>query len=470
MIVTTNNKHYTDIANAIRLKSNIDDVYKPSEMANAILDIKSKEPKLQEKDINFYDYDGTLLYTYTLSEIQELTELPELPEQEGLICQEWNYNLTSIKSVNHKLNVGATYITDDDKTRLYIYLTDIYRLDVPLYFSQSISEGVIINWGDGTEPETLFGAGSRNITHSYAESGFYLITLEPIGNCELGFGAGYSSYSVIGNDLIGYRNVLYKVEIGKNVTTIGSGAFYKCNCLQSITIPKGLKYVNGSSFSYCYSLECLVFPDELETIAAFSINYCYELQIAIIPNTVTSIGTYTFSYCHSLKSIILSPKMSIISDNIFYNCFGLKDVIIPDKTTEIGNSSFYGCYSLLDLLIPNNVEIIKGSAFYNCTAMNKLILGESITEIESYAFNGCTEIQTITLHENIEKIGVYGFSQCKFVKNYFIYSIEPPILDSDNVFSQIATDCIIHVPVESLENYKNAQYWSIYADKIVGDL
>ncbi len=39
MIVTTDNKHYGDIANAIRTKLGVEDTYKPHEMAEAVLSI-----------------------------------------------------------------------------------------------------------------------------------------------------------------------------------------------------------------------------------------------------------------------------------------------------------------------------------------------------------------------------------------------------------------------------------------------
>ena len=35
------------------------------------------------KDVNFYDYDGTRLYSYTVAEAAALTELPPLPTQPG---------------------------------------------------------------------------------------------------------------------------------------------------------------------------------------------------------------------------------------------------------------------------------------------------------------------------------------------------------------------------------------------------
>ena len=48
--------------------------------------VKIESPQL--KDVNFYDYDGTLLHSYTAEEAQALSELPPLPTQKGLICQE----------------------------------------------------------------------------------------------------------------------------------------------------------------------------------------------------------------------------------------------------------------------------------------------------------------------------------------------------------------------------------------------
>ena len=36
------------------------------------------------KDVNFYDYDGTLVASYSLSEAQSLTALPDGPTHDGL--------------------------------------------------------------------------------------------------------------------------------------------------------------------------------------------------------------------------------------------------------------------------------------------------------------------------------------------------------------------------------------------------
>ena len=78
----------------------------------------------EESDINFWDYEGTLLYAWTLTELAGKTELPPLPSRDGLICQGWNWTLQDIKSVGHAVDVGANYVTDDGKTRIYIHLEE----------------------------------------------------------------------------------------------------------------------------------------------------------------------------------------------------------------------------------------------------------------------------------------------------------------------------------------------------------
>ena len=81
-------------------------------------------PTATAKAVNFRDYDGTILYSYTVDEAAALTELPPLPEHSGLICQGWNWSLDDIKAMGRAVEVGAMYITDDGKTRIYIHLEE----------------------------------------------------------------------------------------------------------------------------------------------------------------------------------------------------------------------------------------------------------------------------------------------------------------------------------------------------------
>ena len=254
-------------------------------------------------DITFYDYDGTIVTSWTLEELATKTALPDYPSHEGLTCQGWNWSLVDLKTANRKMNVGAMYITDDGATRLHIRIATVGRMTVPLHIGQTVANGVSIDWGDGSAAETLSGTGNVNTSHTYAEPGDYIISLMPQDGCTLSFGDGSISNCVMGstgNNGRVYCNMLQEVYVGKNVTTIGSYVFQNCYSLASVTIPDG----------------------------------------------VTSIGNYTFYNCYSLASVTIPSGFASISNSIFYNCYSLAIVTIPDGVTSINNNAFGNCYGI----------------------------------------------------------------------------------------------------------------------------
>ena len=180
-------------------------------------------------DIMFYDYDGTIVTSWTLAELATKTALPDYPSHNGLICQGWNWSLADLKTANRKMNVGAMYITDDGKTRIYIHLEEGRTSPV---LGVCPNGTVDIDWGDGTVHDTLTGSDTSTAVytsaHSYAAPGDYVIQLTVTGS--MGFGSNgllvYTSNSDDRNSV--YRNAIRKVELGSGVTSIGDGAFSAC--------------------------------------------------------------------------------------------------------------------------------------------------------------------------------------------------------------------------------------------------
>ena len=240
-------------------------------------------------------------------------------------------------------------VIGDGKTYLYIKIAAEGRMTVPLYFSQTVANGVTIDWGDGSATQTLSGTGNKNTTHTYAEIGEYVISLDPVDGCTLGLGNGSSSYCVMGsasNNGLVYCNMLQAVEIGINVTSIGSYAFYFCYSLASIVIPQGVTSIGDYAFYSCYSLASIV-----------------------ISNSVTSIGSYAFYGCSSLASVVIPNNVTSIGDYAFYGCYSLASIVIPQGVTSIGKNAFYSCYSLASIVIPQGVTSISSNAFYYCHGM-----------------------------------------------------------------------------------------------------
>lgn len=424
----------TNIANAYTQAGNkgatLPQVQNSANLAETISSIQTgggTPVSVEEKDVNFYDYDGTRLYSYTLAEVQALTELPELPSHDGLICQGWNWSLADIKAENKETDVGAMYVTDDGKTRLYIEVPTNARTTVPLCFRQSVANGVEVDWGDGSAVETFSRSGSTNIlpTHTYSSVGNYVITLKPIGNCQLTLGDINSVYCIMGiNNATNkvYQNMLYKVEIGTNVTTIGNKVFISCRRLSTITIPNSVTIIGTDMFSGCYSLSTI-----------------------IIPNSVTSIETQAFISCNSLSIISIPKSVTSIGNSAFSNCGCLLSITLPNSVTSIGTGVFISGYGLSSIAISNNLTSIETSTFYNCMCLSIIVIPNSVTSIGSRAFGFC-----------------YGMHYYDFSTHTSI-----PTLVNTDAFNSIPTDCKIVVPDNLYETWIGTTNWSTYASYII---
>ena len=385
----------------------------------------SATPSAKWDDVTFIDYNGSVLYSYTLAEAQALTELPALPSHDGLVCQGWNWTLAAIKALNRPATVGAMYITDYGATRFHIRIATVGRMTVPLYIGQTVANGVSIDWGDGIAPETLAGTGNVNTSHTYAEPGDYIISLMPDDGCTLSLGGGASSYCVIGstaNNGRVYCNMLQDVYVGKNVTSIGSSAFSNCCSLASITIPDGITSIGGSAFSNCYSLASITIPDGVTSIGSYAFRSCYSLASITIPDGVTSIDSYAFNSCPSLASITIPDGVTSIGSNTFSSCHSLASITIPDGVTSIGSGAFSNCYSLASITIPDGVTSIGASAFSNCYG------------IRYYDFSACTAI---------------------------------PALSNTNSFNGIPSDCQMLIPSALYDGWSTSTNWATYASKMV---
>jgi hypothetical protein len=322
LIVTTDDKHYGDIADAIRAKLGTTDRYKPEDMAAAVGDIESGGggaiPSASPKEVNFYDYDGKLLYSYTLAEARSLAALPAAPDHSSdtipLTFQGWNYTLAQVNALTDNANIGATYIPTDGKTHLKIRIAAEGRMDVPLRFSQTVANGVTIDWGDGSPTQKLTGTGNRSTTHTYSSAGDYDITLAVESGCVLGLGANSSSYCVLGatgNNGLVYCNMLQEVNVGEHVASIGTYAFRYCYGLASITIPNSVASIGTYAFYYCYSLASITIPNSVTSIGTYAFSNCYSLASITIPNSVASIGTYAFQNCYGMAIYDFSTHTSV---------------------------------------------------------------------------------------------------------------------------------------------------------------
>ena len=329
----TNTADLTKVASAIREKGGTyDPLVYPDGFVTAIQAIQAGgSAPGAPGDITFYDYDGTIVTSWTLEELATKTALPDYPSHDGLTCQGWNWSLADLKTTNRKMNVGAMYITDDGKTRIYIRLEE-GRTSPMLGVCPNGT--VTVDWGDGTTPDTLTGTSTTTVkwtpNHAYAAPGEYVIKLTVDGTMGFYDDSSSSDSSAIlryssGDDNRNhvYQNSVQKIEIGNGVTSIGDYTFYSCYSLSSITIPDGVTSIGQYAFANCYSLASITIPDGVTSIGQYAFRYCYSLASITIPDGVTSIGGHAFRYCYSISSITIPDGVTSIEKFAFADCYGV---------------------------------------------------------------------------------------------------------------------------------------------------
>ena len=101
-----------------------------------------------------------------------------------------------------------------------------------------------------------------------------------------------------------------------------------------------------------------------------------------------------------------------------------------------------------------------------CSMLQRVVIGNGVTSIRIYAFQHCYSLASVTIPDSVTSIGGYAFYNCVGVKEYHLLPMTPPSLSNANAFEGIPSDCIIYVPVGSLEAYQTATNWSTYADQM----
>lgn len=286
-------------------------------------------------------------------------------------------------------------VIGDGKTYLYIKIA-AKGMTVRLYFSQTVANGVTIDWGDGSATQTLSGTGNINTTHTYAAIGEYTISLNPSSGCALGL--GHNSYTVCVMGSVGYNHKMYctmlqAVEIGNNVTSIGDYAFQSCSSLANVVIPDSLTSIGDNAFENCYSLSSIVIPDSITSIGSYTFQGCYSLSSIIIPDSVTNIGPYAFRYCYSLSSIMFPENITHIENYTFHSCSSLSSIIIPHSVTKIGNYAFYSCHGVpfYDFSQCTSVPTLGGtSVFGNIASDCKIVVPDNLYNTWKTATNWST--------------------------------------------------------------------------------
>ena len=166
-------------------------------------------------------------------------------------------------------------------------------------------------------------------------------------------------------------------------------------------------------------------------------------------------------------SDLLLAKYWVITGCKYYNCSSLTSVTIPDSVTTIEDHSFEVCSSLTSVTIPDSVTTIGWDAFEGCSSLTSVTIGDSVTTIGEMAFRYCSRLTSVTIPDSVTTIEEEAFANCESLTSVYCKAITPPA-GSYGMFHDNASGRKIYVPMQSVEAYKSACYWSDYKSSIVG--
>lgn len=427
---------------------------------------------LEEKDVNFYDYDGTLLYSYTAADFANLAALPANPSHAGLTAQGWNWTQAQINAQLAGLPgcpviVGQMYTPTSGATEINITLT---APDLSPYLRVKVEYGgATIDWGDGTTSETVAYDGEltdpRYIPHTYASAGDYTISLtgryifqssypqlergilsegtsaptsmkyqKCIKHLRVFTGATYNdSTVVISSHAFGYCPNLETVTLAKESwsTSVPIYMFEYCPSLKFLVIPTWMGGLGNDSLNSCYGLEKVSLPGGITNLALRAFSNCYWLtnftmpyalttintigalrnvENVFIPSGVTTLDTSSFYGFNKVKTYDLPSGLTTIGTHAFYQNYCLGSIVIPSSVTSIGSSAFRECYCLGSVNIPSSVTTISSYTFYGCFSLSSIEIPSTVTKIDTYAFYNCIAMPSITVPSSVTSIGTYAFA------------------------------------------------------------
>ena len=244
------------------------------------------------------------------------------------------------------------------------------------------------------------------------------------------------------------ENITWKYIDGGALVIEGTGVIpdytqpwsdYK-QSIKSITVGEGITVLGSAAFSGC--------------------GKCTEVNL---PNSLTDIRYEAFFVCSSLPSITLPKNVRNVGGRVFCDCGSLASVTLNEGLESLGGETFRACGALKSIEIPSSMKEIAG-AFYECKHLASVTIPEGVQKIASGAFCYCNDMASLTLPASLTSIGGNAFKQCVKLAYIEARATTPPTIEGSDAFTEVDKNVPVYVPASSVEAYKAADYWSLFAN------
>ncbi len=302
-------------------------------------------------------------------------------------------------------------------------------------------------------------------------------------------------------------------EIPSNVEIIENCVFAESE-LESINFPEGLLHIGMSAFSNCVKITSITFPKSLETMHTYAFIGCMAIE-GFYGNekfhtsdnkcliSLTNIGICICGFAGKNITEYTIPEGIVGVENYtFYNAINLRKLNFPNSIKRIGPYAFEGATNIETItgenvlednrslvvdstlimvagaglekyITPKEVKYLSQSVLGFNNDIKEYVISDNVIEVGDfgYMFIQCPNLETVTISANMKYLGYDPFDvwNTPKIKTVYCRAMIPPIVYynySDGSFD--FDDLTIYVPEQSLDLYKNSNYWAPYKDYIKG--
>lgn len=279
-----------------------------------------------------------------------------------------------------------------------------------------------------------------------------------------------------------------KVNLGTNLKTIGSYAFYNCvnygdDSYAAVSIPDTVETIGTYAFNGAFdyvkaktsggavyvdkwlvayapkeAAEALQIKEGTVGVANYALYNNSNVNQIYFPNSLKKIGMAAFYGCSALTTVRDQlSQITEISDYAFYKCSNLSNVEISNKVKRIGRSAFYKS-GVMSVEISKNVEEIGPYAYYGCEDLLLLSFADNsaLKTIGEYAFGNDASLKRVELPDGLSQIGKRAFYKCSALGNVTFGNGMETL--GEGVFEQCVALTKISLPASLKEIGKRAFY------------
>lgn len=450
---------------------------------------------VEEKDVNFIDYNGDLLYSYTKADFANLSAMPANPDRTsmGLSAQGWNWSLADAKTYvasYDKLWIGQEYDTVSGWTEVDVVFDS--PLELSPYLRITVNGTAEIDWGDGSAVETTTGTSltvAKYFQHTYTQVNhkYTLKVRATTGSFSFYDNTNSNAHILsVTNTMTQYRSYSFCITaIRLSATSKITWKGYLANLfnLEYVTIPYGViaDASTANMLQYCYKLKAVVIPHGVNFTTSYNyqFGYCYNLKTVSFPNGIDAITSGMFQNCENLLNVCIPSSVTTLGSSAFSNCYSLKEIIVPASVTTINGSVFYTCHSLKKIKFYNQVvTLLSGSVFandyvleeieglnlgnvttipmqtyYNCQMLKEIYIPSKLIDIPTNFASSCYSLKTLEIPSDVATIPNQAFQSCYAIEEIRFDPTTPPALGGSSVFGTMPPICKIYVPFSALYDY-----------------